>query len=79
MANVWELITDSSSLPVQAGNNLWNHLNALGGGVGVGSFIASELEIEIMELGVEIESGIEVEMQEPIEIEIDNEISVELC
>ena len=48
-------------------------------GGGTGSFIASELEIEIMELSVEIESGIGVEIQDPIEIEIDNEISVELC
>ena len=46
---------------------------------GTGSFIASELEIEIMELSIEIESGIEVAINEPIDVEIDNEIDVELC
>jgi len=34
MANVWELITGNSTLPVQAGNTLWDHLNNLGGGGG---------------------------------------------
>lgn len=30
--NVWDLITTSSSLPVQSGTNLWDHLNSLGDG-----------------------------------------------
>lgn len=32
MANLWTIITDNSTLPVQAGNNLWDHLNNQAGG-----------------------------------------------
>lgn len=30
---MWELITDASTLPIQPGNTLWDHLNNLGGGL----------------------------------------------
>lgn len=35
--NVWQLITSASKLPIQAGTNLWDHLNNLGSSSSEGS------------------------------------------
>ncbi len=32
--NLWEVITGNSTLPVQSGTTLWDHLNNQAGGVG---------------------------------------------
>lgn len=32
MPNLWDLITNKSTLPVQSGNSLWLHFNNLGSG-----------------------------------------------
>lgn len=35
--NLWQIITGTSALPIQVGNNLWDHLNnQQGGGGGLG-------------------------------------------
>jgi len=86
MASVWELITDSSGLPIQAGNTLWDHLNDLGSGVGGGditvvevSGIAIELSEESVEVMLEsIEYEVEIDSDE-IEVALDEHtIDVEL-
>ena len=34
MATLWAIVTGNSTLPVQAGNNFWDHLNNQAGGGG---------------------------------------------
>lgn len=37
--NVWQLVTNNSTLPVSPANTFWDHLNNLGGGSGGGETI----------------------------------------
>lgn len=32
MATLWDIVTGNSTLPVQAGNNFWDHINNQSGG-----------------------------------------------
>ena len=44
MATLWDIVTDNSSLPVQAGNTFWDHINNQQGGVGGGDvFVGTPL------------------------------------
>lgn len=45
--NVWQLITQSSTLPIQAGNNLWNHINNLGAGSGGETIFVTKLFADV--------------------------------
>lgn len=56
MATLWAIITGNSTLPVQAGNNFWDHLNnQAGGGAGtiiVGGGLSAEIDMSLIsELG----------------------------
>lgn len=56
--NLWSIITGNSSLPVQAGNNLWDHLNNQIGGAGnvyVGTPLMAIID-ERLEATIEIET-----------------------
>ena len=44
-----------------------------------GSFLASELEIDIMEIEVAMESPIDIDLESGIEVEINEPIEVEIC
>jgi len=76
VANFWDLVTGASTLTVQPGTNFWDHSNALGGGSG--SFIASELEIVMGEIDVEIVEPLEVELLDAISVEIIEPLEVEI-
>ena len=39
MATLWQIITGNSTLPVQNGVNLWDHLNNQAGGAGQGGIL----------------------------------------
>jgi hypothetical protein len=70
--NVWELVTGSSTLVIDPGNTLWDHLNNLGGG-GVLSFITQEIDIEEPlpgNLAVDVET-FELTLLEGSDIDID--------
>jgi len=60
-------------------HSLAEHMLSITQTTGTGSFIASELEIEIMEINLELSEPIEVVLTEEIEIAIENEIEVEIC
>ncbi len=48
MGNLWNIITDNSTLPIQAGNNLWDHLNnQAGGGGDITLLEVSAIDVEI--------------------------------
>jgi hypothetical protein len=50
-----------------------------GTGGGSGYFIASELDIEMTEINVELSAPIEIELQPEIEVAIQEPIEVEIC
>lgn len=83
MENLWEIITGNSSLPVQLGNTLWDHLNNQQGGGPITLTIYEDLIVtlaeddfivELDEQNYEIEldeSDFVVELDEPeFEVEI---------
>jgi len=43
--NVWEIVTGNSTLPIQAGNTFWDHLNNQNTGTGTGSILRSGCDI----------------------------------
>ncbi len=83
MATVWELITDSSTLPED--NIFWDHLNNLGNGISTSVILLDGLEVEmgcpeydiIIDLyGKEVEISPDMEF----EVELDSiEYEVEVC
>ena len=72
-----ERMLELSSLPT--GNTPALHFLSITQGTGTGSFIASELEIEMAELSIELTEEITVELNDEVSIEIEEEISVEVC
>ncbi len=87
MATLWEIVTGNSTLPVQAGNTFWDHLNNQEGGGGSVTVvevagIEVELDMESIEVMVEVdEIAVEVESAEEVTVEVTNEpieITVEL-
>lgn len=54
--NLWQIITSNSTLPVQAGNTLWNHLNNQAGGAGGNIFVGPSLIADI-DMTLEAEIG----------------------
>ncbi|RLB68407.1 MAG: hypothetical protein DRH08_01040 [Deltaproteobacteria bacterium] len=81
MATLWETTTSNSDLPVQAGNNWWDHLhNQSGAGGDVFIQIFEELEVALMsDLEVELETEIEIELESDLETALEPEIEVEVC
>lgn len=79
MATVWQTITGNSSLPVQAGNTLFDHLNSQQGGGGTLQIFA-ELEVELMpDLEVELEAEMTAELEPELTVELEPELEVEVC
>ena len=74
MANLWELITNASTLPVQAGTTLWNHLNNLGAGGAVVPLPVFLQSIQVEEQIQQIEVT-EKPMQEICVVDYDTEIT----
>jgi len=83
MANIWELITNASTLPVQAGNTLWNHLNNLGAGGPINLTIYEDIEVELdmCDYDVALEQEYEVLLDpEEYDVELEpEELEVEIC
>jgi len=93
MATLWETITENSSLPVQAGNTFWDHLNNQEGGGPITLTIYEDLAVELADCNYDVEmnedayeveleeSGFVIELDEPqLEIELDeDELTVEIC
>lgn len=83
MATLWETVTGNSTLPVQAGNNFWDHLHAQAGGGGgptqlvvVEAFVNTErqdIDVTIDPLGVAVEIA-----ASEFEIVVENEITVDV-
>lgn len=79
MLNLWEIITNNSSLPVQAGNSLWDHLNNQQGG-NVLVFGELDIELEMADFEVEIEADYIIEFENDFVVELeDTEYEVEIC
>lgn len=82
MPTVWELITESSTLPEE--NDFWDHLNNLGSGTGGTGFVlvdtvevefmAEEVDVEVIDTTTDIEF---VDDATDIEI-VDDTIDVEI-
>ncbi len=53
MATVWELIQVHSTAP--PGSTFWEHLNAQEGGGEGGTFLVSELSVDVLDNGVSVE------------------------
>lgn len=59
MPTLWETVTGNSTLPVQAGNTFWDHINnqAGGGGQTIGVFVTADVnyssEIDTAYPGIE--------------------------
>lgn len=83
MSNLWELITNASTLPIQPGNTLWDHLNNLGAGgpITLQIFEDIEVELDMCEYDIELESDYEVELEaNEFDVELDpEEFDVEVC
>lgn len=45
--NVWDLITNASSLPVQVGINLWQHINNLKDVIHSHTHVSQQLNIQV--------------------------------
>ena len=74
MATLWEIVTGNSTLPVQAGNTFWDHLNNQAGGGGGGP--TQLLVIEAFAENIENEVDVLVGSVE-VDVEIDG-VSVEV-
>ncbi len=75
--NVWELITGASSLPVQSGTTLWNHINSLPDYLHV--YENLEVTLEMADYEIELVSDYNVELDDnEYEIELNDEYEVEL-
>ena len=70
--NVWELVTSSSTLAIQAGNTFWDHLNSLGAGGGI--MIASSLSMDLddEELTIDLDD-------EDLIMDIDEDLTMDFC
>ena len=55
MPTLWDVVTGNSSLPVQAGNTFWDHLNSQQVSVGGGlPFPVQQLEVDFNVLNTEV-------------------------
>lgn len=86
MPDLWGLVLDSSDLPDAPENDLWNHLNNLGSGsgIGLGVVLLDGLDIEMEDRCVDIElelSSVDVMIDtEEIEVDIETvEFDIEVC
>jgi hypothetical protein len=74
--NVWQLVTNNSTLPVSPANTFWDHLNNLGGGGGGGE------TIHVFPLPTvydeETESVVDYETTETLLIEYETQATVEV-
>lgn len=55
--NLWQIITGNSTLPVQAGTNLWDHLNNQEGGGSGDTYIVQateSFEVRMAAMGYEV-------------------------
>jgi len=87
MATLWETITGNSSLPVQPGNNFWDHLNNQQGGgdiINIVEVAGIEVDVDMTPIEVFVEQDIiDIEVEETEEvivnvIEDSTEVVVEL-
>lgn len=84
MADLWELVLDSSALPDAPENDLWDHLNNLGSGSGPGGFIlvdTAEVELMTEEIDVElVEDTLDVEfVDDTVDVKlIDDVLDIEV-
>ncbi len=75
--NVWELITNASSLPVQSGITLWSHINSLSDYLHV--YENLEVTLEMVDYEIELVSDHSVELDDnEHEIELNDDYEVEL-
>lgn len=82
MATLWETVTGNSTLPVQAGNTFWDHLqNQAGGGGGPTQLLVVEAFVETNRIDIDatIEPlDVEVEVESlQLDVTIEDGIAVE--
>lgn len=66
MANLWEIVTGNSSLPVAPGNTFWDHLNNQQGGGNVYLTGGLDVSVELDETDVDM-------LLETIDVNVDFE------
>lgn len=83
MADAWETLLDNSTL-IPPGFDAWTHLNAQGGGIGVGVVLMDGLELEMDDACVDVELELEdaILNDDSVEFDVELELSeydVEIC
>lgn len=77
MATLWDIVTGNSTLPVQAGNNFWDHLNNQAGGgqlvISEGTYITELITVESVSEIINDDEITEVTLNESVDIVTQNQ------